>query len=93
MADLLPETEISQRLDSLSGWTRDGDTITATFEFKGFASAIEFVNEVADLAEDANHHPDIDVRWNKVTLNLSTHSASGLTENDTALAAEINKLR
>ncbi|MGC1479972.1 MAG: 4a-hydroxytetrahydrobiopterin dehydratase [Chthoniobacterales bacterium] len=93
MAALLPETEISQRLDSLSGWTRDGDAITATFEFKGFAGAMEFVNEVADLAEDANHHPDVDIRWNKVTLTLSTHSSGGLTENDTDLAAKINELR
>ncbi len=92
MADLLTDSEISDHLATLDGWELDGKSITQTFEFKSFTPAIEFVNEVADLAEDANHHPDIDVRWNKVTLRLSTHSAGGLTKSDTALATQIDDL-
>lgn len=92
MATLLSEEKISSCLAALGDWQREEKSLTRTFEFKGFAAAIEFVNEVADLAEDANHHPDIDVRWNKVTLTLSTHSAGGLTASDFDLAAEIDHL-
>ncbi len=92
MATLLNEEKISARLAALEAWERDGKSISRTFEFKGFAAAIEFVNEVADLAEDANHHPDIDIRWNKVSLTLSTHSAGGLTASDFDLADDIDKI-
>jgi 4a-hydroxytetrahydrobiopterin dehydratase len=92
MADLLTDSAISDHLATLEGWSLDGKSIIRTFEFKSFTPAIEFVNEVADLAEDADHHPDIDVRWNKVTLTLSTHSDGGLTKKDTALATQINDL-
>ncbi len=92
MADLLTDSAISDHLTTLEGWTLDGKSITQTFEFKSFTPAIEFVNEVADLAEDANHHPDIDIRWNKVTLTLTTHDAGGLTKQDTDLATQINDL-
>lgn len=92
MAILLNAEEISTRLAALAAWQLDGKSLTRTFEFKGFAAAIEFVNEVADLAEDANHHPDIDVRWNKVSLTLSTHSSGGLTAKDFDLATEISQV-
>lgn len=69
-----------------------GKTITRDFKFKDFKEAMDFVNKVADEAEEMNHHPDIDIRWNTVTLAISTHSAGGLTENDFELASRCNKL-
>jgi 4a-hydroxytetrahydrobiopterin dehydratase len=69
-------------------WQLDGETITRTFVFDDFVEAIGFVNKVAIAAEVADHHPDIDIRWNKVTLALSTHSEGALTAKDTALAAK-----
>ena len=75
-------------LTSLPGWKRDGQIISRAYEFKDFPAAMKFVNAVAAMAEQVQHHPDIDVRWNKVTLALSTHDAGGLTEKDFALARE-----
>jgi 4a-hydroxytetrahydrobiopterin dehydratase len=72
---------------ALPGWQSDGQVISRTYEFADFAAAMVFVNAVAALAEQTQHHPDIDVRWNKVTLALTTHDAGGLTEKDFALAA------
>jgi 4a-hydroxytetrahydrobiopterin dehydratase len=84
--------EIEQRLAD-SEWTREGDAIVREWKLADFAAAVAFVNRVAELAERANHHPDILVHgWNKVRLELSTHSQSGLTEADFALAAEIDGL-
>mgnify|MGYP001816075177 CR=1 FL=1 len=71
-------------------WEIDGETLRRTFEFDDFAHAMAFVTRTAIAAERADHHPDIDVRWNRVTLALSTHSAGALTALDTALAAEID---
>jgi len=68
--------------DSHAAWSIDGEEISRTFEFSDFAEAIGFVNRVALVAEKADHHPDIDIRWNKVTLVLSTHSAGALTDLD-----------
>jgi 4a-hydroxytetrahydrobiopterin dehydratase len=73
-------------------WGRTGDVIARTFEFKDFVAAMKFVNAVAEAAENAQHHPDIDIRWNKVTLALSTHDAGGLTEKDFALARRCDAL-
>lgn len=92
MADVLKEDEVKTRLAGLHGWHRKGLEITKVFEHKDFVRAMGFVNSVALLAEKANHHPDIDIRWNKVTLTLSTHSAGGLTEKDFVLATEIEQL-
>jgi len=89
---VLDDSAIESALRELPGWRREGDNIVKTFEFDDFRSAMLFVNRVADAAESANHHPDIDIRWNKVTLALSTHSAGGLTENDTRLAHRIERL-
>jgi 4a-hydroxytetrahydrobiopterin dehydratase len=79
-------------METPADWTRDGETITRTFEHKDFKEALAFVNGVGDLAEAANHHPDIDIRWNKVTLALTTHSANALTDKDVELASQINDL-
>lgn len=91
MAELLEEEEIEQRLDELGDWEREGDAITKTFEFEDFAAAMRFVNEVAKLAERYDHHPDIDIRWNRVRLALTTHSEGGLTARDFDVAGEIEQ--
>ena len=65
--------------------------LTRTYQFRNFTQAIDFVNRVASLAESANHHPDIDIRYSKVTLTLSTHDAGGITSNDVGLAREIDR--
>lgn len=83
----LSEDEITARLEALSGWARRGDAIVKTFKLPGFPAAIAFVTQIGFLAEAAQHHPDIDIRWNKVTLALSTHDAGGLTAKDFDLAA------
>jgi 4a-hydroxytetrahydrobiopterin dehydratase len=92
MSQILPESEINARLETLEGWNRDGAEIRREFAFRDFLAAMAFVNAVALRAEAANHHPDIDIRWNKVLLRLSTHSAGGLTASDFALAEKINAL-
>ena len=76
----------------MPGWVRRGNQLTRSFEFADFPAAIAFVNRIAAAAESMNHHPDIDIRWNKVTLVLSTHSAGGLTANDFNLAQAIDEL-
>ncbi|MBK5227259.1 MAG: 4a-hydroxytetrahydrobiopterin dehydratase [Actinobacteria bacterium] len=91
MADLLDDEEIQQRLDELGDWEREGEEIHKVFEFDDFKGAIDFVNEVARLAERYDHHPDIDIRWNKVRLVLSTHSEGGLTPWDFDLANDIEQ--
>lgn len=80
-----------ETMTTLNGdWTRDGEVLRRTFEFRDFVEAMGFVTQVALLAEKARHHPDIDIRWNRVTLALTTHDAGGLTDKDTALAAKID---
>lgn len=91
MAELLSDIEIQRDLGSLQGWSRRGDVLTRTYQFRNFSQAMEFVNRVASLAESANHHPDIDIRYSKVTLTLSTHDAGGITSNDVSLAREIDR--
>jgi len=89
---VLTDPEISDAMKKLKGWNLIGKEIRKTYVHKDFVHAVGFVNSVALLAERANHHPDIDLRWNTVTLSLSTHSAGGLTEKDFKLAAEIDEL-
>ena len=84
----LEEAKIILALAALPQWRRDGEIISRTFTFKDFSAAMKFVNDVADLAGQAQHHPDIDIRWNQVTLALTTHDAGGLTEKDFALARQ-----
>lgn len=88
-AQLLDDAAIETALARLD-WSRDGQEIVKKVERRDFAEALAYVNEVGGLAESRNHHPDIAISWNKVTLRLSTHSAGGLTQSDMDLAAEID---
>jgi 4a-hydroxytetrahydrobiopterin dehydratase len=90
--DVLSAEAISLELAALPDWAQDGDSITRTITRADFRAAMLFVGAVAYLAEEAQHHPDILIQWNKVTLTLSTHSAGGLTTNDFALARSIDAL-
>ena len=91
MADMNPE-QIKAALPAVKDWKKQSASITRTYQFKDFAAAMAFVNKVAQAAESANHHPDIDIRWNKVTLALATHSEGGLTQKDFDLAKQIDGL-
>ena len=92
MAARLTSPEATTNLAQIPQWTLEGPTITRTFQFPDFAAARAFVNAVGAAAEKINHHPDIDIRWNKVTLALSTHSEGGLTALDFALASTLDRL-
>ncbi len=92
MSELLSNAEIDNALSSLPEWSLDGSSITRTVELPTFPAAIQFVSRVATAAEAAGHHPDIDIRWRKLTFTLSTHSEGGLTSKDVDLAREIEKL-
>ena len=91
MAVLSP-TEVALKLSSLPAWRVDAGQLVRTFGFPDFVAAIHFVNGLAEAAEAAGHHPDIDIRYNKVRLALVTHSAGGLTKKDFDLAAAADKL-
>ena len=84
--------EVDAALAHLPGWRRSGGRIVGTYRCAGFAGAIELVVAVAALAEAADHHPDIDVRWDTVTLALATHESGGITSRDLDLAAAIDRL-
>lgn len=86
------EPRIQQALAALYQWQRHDQAITRTFQFKDFPAAMTFVNDVARLAEQFQHHPDLDIRWNKVTLTFTTHDAGGLTEKDFSLARQCDAL-
>jgi 4a-hydroxytetrahydrobiopterin dehydratase len=88
----LMEVEVSTRLAAVPRWKEQGSEIVRTFEFRDFRAALQFVNAVGDLAEKAGHHPDIDIRYNKVRLSLTTHDAGGLTGKDFDLAAECDRI-
>ena len=87
----LSDIAIQRELGSLPGWSRRGDVITKTYQFRAFLTGIEFVNAVAKAAEAADHHPDIDIRYTKITCSLSTHSAGGITQKDLDLAKKIER--
>jgi len=91
MQKLTPD-QIKTTLASVPDWKKTGDAITRTFQFKDFPAAIQFVNALAAIAEKEWHHPDIDIRWNKVILTLSTHDAGGLTEKDFSLAKQFDAI-
>lgn len=91
MSKLSP-AQIKASLPAVPRWRRKVSVISRTFEFADFVVAMMFVNAVARAAEKACHHPDVDIRWNKVTLALTTHDAGGLTEKDFALAAKFDQL-
>jgi len=90
--DLLTDEQITERLAGVPGWSRQDNAIVRVVTLADFRGSILYVGAVAYLAEAANHHPDVSIAWNKVTLTLSTHSAGGLTTNDFALAEQINAL-
>lgn len=90
MSALLDDDAITTALRDLDGWERDGDSIVRTAELSDFPAAIDAVRRIADLAEERDHHPDIDIRWRTLTFRCSTHSAGGITASDVSLAAEID---
>ena len=93
MARLLNDEEITRQLQQLPGWSRSEDAIVATIEAPDFPAAIRIVTAVADQAESMNHHPDIDIRWRKVTLRFVTHDAgNAITDLDARLAKECSLL-
>jgi 4a-hydroxytetrahydrobiopterin dehydratase len=91
MRSPLSDIEIQRDLGTLSGWARRGNALVKTYEFPTFADGIAFVSRVADAADALDHHPDIDIRYTKVTCHLSTHSAGGITKQDFKLAAAIEE--
>jgi len=90
MAERLSDIAIQRELGSLPGWSRRGDVITKTFQFRNFLTGIDFVVGIAKIAEAADHHPDIDIRYTKVVCTLSTHSAGGITQKDLDMARQID---
>ncbi|WP_395088443.1 4a-hydroxytetrahydrobiopterin dehydratase [Armatimonas sp.] len=88
----LADSAVQAWLAVLRGWSLRGNEIVRTFAFPDFVAALRFVNAIAEAAEAADHHPDIDIRYNKVTLALTTHDSGGLTEKDFALAAQADTL-
>jgi 4a-hydroxytetrahydrobiopterin dehydratase len=93
MAPVLEPDEVARRLPAHPGWRSVGATIVKEYTFEGgFMGSIRFVNRLAEAAEAADHHPDLAISWDKVTVSLSTHSAGGVTENDLALAAEADRI-
>jgi 4a-hydroxytetrahydrobiopterin dehydratase len=89
----LTDQELQTALSTLPNWTLKNGELIQERTFKDFVASMAFVNNVAQLAEAAGHHPDIDIRYNRVRLVLVTHDAGGITQNDTALAQKINNLR
>jgi 4a-hydroxytetrahydrobiopterin dehydratase len=89
---VLTDAEIQQALTTLSGWQRNGDAIQRVFRFPDFKAAMQFVNKVAEKAEQANHHPDIDIRYNTITMALVSHDSGGVTQRDVRMAEAINKI-
>ncbi|MFA1547089.1 4a-hydroxytetrahydrobiopterin dehydratase [Actinomadura chokoriensis] len=92
MADTLDDTAVTERLRDLPAWDRDGEAIRRRVTAPSFLTGIDVVADVARAAEDADHHPDIDIRWRTLTFTLSTHSAGGLTGKDFGLAAVIDEI-
>ena len=92
MASLLSDAQIQQRAKQLEGWTVEGKELRLTRKFKDFLEAIAFVNKLVEPAENAGHHPDLAISYNKVTVSLTTHDAGGLTQKDFDLAQVISHL-
>lgn len=89
---VLTDAEIQQALKKLPGWQRNGIAIQRIFEFPDFKAAMAFVNKIAEAAEQADHHPDIDIRYNKVTMALVSHDSGGVTGRDVRMAEKINQV-
>ena len=88
----LNDAEIDERLAGLNGWERSGEAIVKQFDNGDFKGSVDFVDRLTPEAEDMNHHPDLEISWNKVTVTITTHSQGGLTENDFELARRIDAL-
>ena len=93
MSQRLSDLEIQRALGSLPGWSRRGEVLTKTYTLKTFPETMTLVNKIADQAERMNHHPDMDIRFNKLVCTLSSHDAGGITQRDLDLASAIEKLR
>lgn len=90
--ETLSDADISQKLDSLSGWEREGDKIHRDYPVDDFVAAVELVNDFVEPAEDQNHHPDLEVSWGSVHVWLTTHDAGALTRKDFKLADHYNRI-
>ncbi len=88
--DLLSDNEIEERLGELQGWSRRGDAITKDFKNDDFVGSVRFVDALVEPAEDMNHHPDLELSWDTVTVSITNHAAGGLTEADFELAKRID---
>lgn len=92
MADLIEDDEIESLLKKLPEWDLEDKSIVRVVEFDEFMEGIDFVDGVAEISEEAGHHPDIDIRWTTVTLRLTTHDVGGLTDSDFDVARKIDTL-
>lgn len=92
MSTVLSQAEIDQVLQQLPGWRQNGNAIERRFQFDNFVKAMEFVNHIAEAAEAVNHHPDILISYNKVTLSLVSHDSGGVTQRDVKMAKRINEI-
>ena len=92
MPERLSDIAIQRELGGLPGWSRRGDVITKTYQFKAFLTGIDFVDAIGKAAESADHHPDIDIRYTKIVCSLSTHSAGGITQKDLDMAKQIERI-
>jgi 4a-hydroxytetrahydrobiopterin dehydratase len=90
MLPKLSDLEIQRAIGSLPGWARRGDALVKTFTFRKFSEGIDFVQKIAKAADKADHHPDIDIRYTKITCSLSTHDSGGITDADLTLASTID---
>jgi 4a-hydroxytetrahydrobiopterin dehydratase len=88
----LDDQQIEEKLSGLDGWERSGEVISKQFQLHDFKGSVDFVNRLTPEAEDMNHHPDLDISWNKVTVTVTTHSEGGLTSNDFELAKRIDSV-
>jgi 4a-hydroxytetrahydrobiopterin dehydratase len=89
---VLTARQVGIHLKALPNWSKRAETIVRTFQFEGFLKSISFVNRIAGKAQKCNHHPDIDVRFNKVTLTLTTHDEGGITQKDFSLARQCDEV-
>jgi 4a-hydroxytetrahydrobiopterin dehydratase len=91
-APLLSPDEVSSRLKDLRGWMLNGDRITKMLIFKDFSQAVAFLDRITPVADEQNHHPDVSIHWNELTLTLWTHASGGVTERDFRLAQAIDEM-
>ena len=92
MSTVLSDSEVQQAVQQLPGWKKNRNSIERLFQFGSFVQAMEFANQIAEAAEAVNHHPDILISFNKVTLTLMSHDSGGVTQRDLKMAARINEL-